>query len=129
MTVLTFTQTSVEPHATGVYMAFPTTAELKPIYRGLKTLVNSSHTKVGITTDSFAVREREYMKTFGREVRFVRLVALNPPDLAPFESVLLREMRARYPRVGHAREWFDTTARGEIAALVLELAASRQRGV
>ena len=110
-------------------MAFPTTERLKPIYRSLKTQVNSSHTKVGITTDSFAVREREYKETFGGEVKFVRLVAIASSELATFEALLLREMHARYRNVGHAREWFDTDAREEIAALVLQLAAAHQNGI
>jgi hypothetical protein len=118
-----------EPNATGVYMAFPTTDRLKPIYRDLKTHVNSSHTKVGVTTDSFSVREREYKRTFGGEVEFVRLVALRPEDLPTFEDLLLNEMRKRYRNVGNAREWFETTARAEIALLVTQLASQFQHGV
>lgn len=107
--------------ATGVYMAFPTTSVLKPIYRKLKTQVNDRHTKVGITIDSFAVREREYKKTFGGEVEFVPLAEVPAQLLAAIESKVLEELCARFQRVGHAREWFSTTEREVVAEIVLSV--------
>jgi hypothetical protein len=105
--------------STGVYMAYPTTSVLKPIYRKLKTQVNDQHTKVGITTDSFATREREYRNTFQGEVVFVPLAEAPASRLNKIEALLLVELSAKYQRVGHAQEWFDTTDRDEISRIVL----------
>ena len=105
--------------STGVYMAYPTASELKPIYRKLKTQVNNQHTKVGITTDSFAIRGREYRNTFQGEVVFTPLVEVPAGRLADIETLLLVELCSRYQRVGRAREWFDTTDREEISKLVI----------
>jgi len=113
--------TRVNLSSTGVYMAYPTTAVLKPIYRKLKTQVNDQHTKVGITTDSFAIRGREYRNTFQGEVVFAPLVEAPASRLAEIEALLLTELCSRYQRVGRAREWFDTTDRKEIQALVIAI--------
>lgn len=100
-------------------MAYPTTSVLKPIYRKLKTQVNDQHTKVGITTDSFAIREREYKNTFQGEVVFVPLAEAPATRLAEIENLLLVELKSRYQRVGQAREWFNTTDRDEISKIAL----------
>lgn len=111
----------IGPQCVGVYMAYPTTEQLKPIYRKLKTLVNNSHTKVGITTQSFAAREREYQNTFNREVVFIRLAEV-PVHLIPeIESAVLARLCSRYATVGRAREWFDTMDRESVRAEVLSV--------
>jgi hypothetical protein len=109
--------------ATGIYIAYPTTQVLKPIYRKLKTQVNSAHTKVGITTGRFSTREQEYMRTFNGEVRFVPIVAVPALQLRAIEHVILSEMRSRYAPVGRAREWFDTTEHEAIIQLVEAIAS------
>ena len=111
----------VHRSSTGVYLAYPTTSVLKPIYRKLKTQVNDQHTKVGITIDSFAIREREYRNTFQNELVFVPLVEAPANRLPEIEKLLLVELRSRYSRVGKAREWFDSTDRNEIAKVVLSV--------
>ena len=107
--------------STGVYMAYPTTSVLKPIYRKLKTQVNDQHTKVGITTDSFAIREREYRNTFQGEVVFTPLAEVPASRLAEIEKLLLVKLCSRYQRVGRAREWFNTTDREEISRIVVAI--------
>jgi hypothetical protein len=112
-------ETTIQSHAIGVYLAYPTAPVLKPIYRKLKTQVNDEHTKVGVTRVSFAVREREYKNTFQQEVKFVRLVEVPAHRLAEVEAAILYELGARYQRVGKAREWFHSKEHTEIAATVL----------
>ncbi len=118
--------TEIGPQCVGVYLAYPTSETLKPIYRKLKTLVNSSHTKVGITTQSFAAREREYQRTFNREVVFVRLAEVPAERLVEIEGAILSALQSRFSRVGRAREWFDTTdresIRAEVSAVIARLA-------
>ena len=117
----------IDRSATGVYIAYPTTEVLKPIYRLLKTQVNSAHTKVGITTDSFAIREREYMRTFHGEVRFVPVIVVPATRLVVVEQALLRELCTRYSRVGRSREWFHTVDRDGIAQLIVEIVQTSAR--
>jgi hypothetical protein len=112
----------ISAYATGIYMAYPTSPELKPIYRGLKTHVNERHTKVGQTRDGFATREREYCRTFGGQVRFVPLVSVQPDKLDDLEGIVLQELMGRFNRVGRAREWFDTAEREVVAEIVLAAA-------
>jgi Holliday junction resolvase len=116
----------VSPKGIGLYMAYPTTAVLKPIYRKLKTLVNDQHTKVGKTRDSFEKRAREYRNTFNREVEFIPLVEVPLESLDAIEAAVLLEIGRRYPRVGRATEWFDTVDRDAIAELVCRVAAQVQ---
>lgn len=106
-------------NATGLYLAYPTTAELKPIYRGLKTCVNDRHTKVGQTRDGFGARGREYARTFSGKVRFLPLVRVSPEKLDDLEGAVLQALMARFERVGRAREWFDTADREAVAEIVL----------
>ncbi len=123
-------RSDIHPQAVGVYLAYPTSETLKPIYRKLKTHVNSEHTKVGITSLSFASREREYKNTFQREVEFIRLAEVPVDRLAEVEAAVLLELGTRYARVGRAREWFQTKDREAIEAAVLEVVARvLQRGV
>lgn len=70
----------------GIYLAYPTTPELKPIYPCYKTLVNGEHTKLGIARRSFQDRERQYIRTFqGRfySIPFCRWPRLTCPNLRP----------------------------------------------
>lgn len=105
--------------ATGLYLAYPTSPELKPIYRGLKTYVNDRHTKVGKTRDGFGPRGREYARTFSGEVRFIPLVRVSPEKLDQLEGAVLQALMARFSRVGRAREWFETADREAVAEIVL----------
>lgn len=105
-------------HACGIYMAYPTSAVLKPTYRGHKTLVNHEHTKVGITISSFAARESEYMRTFGGEIAFFPLLIATPEQLPVIEMSILVKLRALFPLSGTAKEWFKTTERESIAEIV-----------
>jgi hypothetical protein len=111
--------------ATGIYMVFPTSEALRPIYRGYKTHVNHRHTKVGIASTSFAARQRSYAGTFGPEVEFVPLVAVARHRLRSVEQQILESLSRRFRRVGDAREWFDTCDRELIASLVLDAVQSQ----
>lgn len=109
---------SIPGTASGVYLAYPTVATLKPTYRGHKTMVNLEHTKVGIATTSFIARENEYIATFQHEVAFFPLLELSSTELPTFENKLLAELCKSYQRSGTAREWFRTVERQAIAELV-----------
>lgn len=108
----------IDKRSTGVYIAFPTTAELKPTYRGHKSQVNNRHTKVGITIKSFESREREYRVTFGGEVEFIPLVEVPSEQLKELEKVLLMKVREHYRTVGSTKEWFDTDDRKTLMVIV-----------
>ena len=109
----------ISPHAIGVYMAYPTSDVLKPIYRLLKTQVNSAHTKVGITVKSFGEREREYRRTFQNEVTFVRVGAVPLALIPVVEAAILADLGGCYSRVGKAREWFECADREAVLHRVL----------
>jgi hypothetical protein len=107
--------------STGVYIAYPTSVELKPIYRGYKTIVNSEHTKVGIAQRSFESREHGYVAVFQSEVKFFPILELPATQLPEFKAQLIAHLRSKYSRSGPAREWFHTTERQAIAELVWSL--------
>lgn len=117
----------INPHSTGVYLAYPTTEELKPTYPGHKTLVNLEHTKVGITVSSFRSRWSEYKRTFKGEVAFHPLFEMSAAQLFIYESRLLGQMCRRFRKSGSAHEWFFTpehaSEREKIVALALSLQA------
>ena len=112
---------SISKTSTGVYIAYPTSLQLKPIYRGYKTVVNSEHTKIGIAQRSFESREYGYMAAFQSEVKFFPILELPASQLAEFEAELIAHLRSKYSRSGAAREWFHTTERQAIAELVWSL--------
>lgn len=106
--------------STGIYIAYPTSPVLKPIYRNYKTMVNDRHTKVGIAQDSFTARKSSYLKTFDGEVEFICVASRPKSELKKMEDTILSRLCSKYLRVGHAREWFETTERDNVIALVLE---------
>ena len=115
---------SIPGHAAGVYIAHPTSVELKSTCRyRTRTLVNHEHTKVGIT-QNFVLRENEYMNHFQCYVAFFPILQLHE-NMLQFEARLLTELCRRYPRSGTASEWFRTTERQQIADIVWELARSQ----
>ncbi|MEA1051904.1 hypothetical protein U5801_19135 [Lamprobacter modestohalophilus] len=121
-------QASNNPHrttcrweCTGLYIAFPTSPTLKPIYAGYKTLVNNQHTKVGIARDSFMARKQSYVGTFEGEVEFWPIVEVAREQLKGVEDQLLARLSQRYTKVGRAREWFNTTDRAEIRLMIQRL--------
>lgn len=108
----------ISKQSTGVYIAYPTSSELKPTYRGHKSQVNNRHTKVGITVKSFESREREYRVTFGGEVEFIPLVEVPAVKLKELEKVLIMKVREHFQTVGSTKEWFDTDDRETLMAIV-----------
>ena len=105
---------------TGIYIAYPTTSELKSIYKpkNYKTMVNEQHTKVGIAKDSFNSRGKGYYGNFDNEVEFIPLVIINVNHLEQTEKVILSEIKTEFTRVGRAREWFNTNNRKRIIEIV-----------
>lgn len=105
---------------TGIYIAYPTTSELKSIYKSknYKTMVNSQHTKVGIAKDSFNSRSKGYYGNFDNEVDFIPLVIIDVKHLGHIEKIILSEINAEFSKVGRAREWFDTTNRKRVTEIV-----------
>lgn len=112
----------------GIYLAYPTTPELKPIYPCYKTLVNGEHTKLGIARRSFQDRERQYIRTFQGEVLFHPVLQMAPAHLSEFEARVLAQLTPRYPKSGRAREWFHTAERQAIAELVMLVCKEFQPG-
>jgi len=103
----------------GVYIAFPTSETLKPIYRGAKTQVNCFHTKIGISKVSFLNRRSRYMNTFHGELVFTPLVKLLPVNMSSVEKKILQRLKLmNYNRVGNAREWFNTNDRKEVVNII-----------
>jgi hypothetical protein len=111
----------LNPFSTGIYIAYPTSPILRPIYRGYKTLVNDQHTKVGIARRSFAEREKNYFVSFNKEVVFRPILELPREQLRNIERALIAELRNHHARVGRAREWFDTTDRDSLAQLIINI--------
>jgi hypothetical protein len=87
----------------GIYIAYPTTSELKPIYEGYKTRVNNSHTKVGKTVKSFLDREENYQTTFKNEVEFHPVVILKKVEDLDVEKDVINVLKVKYKKVGFAR--------------------------
>jgi len=96
---------------TGIYIAYPTTPELKSIYRpkSYKTMVNERHTKAGIAKESFGSREKGYVDNFDGEVVFRPIAVIAVENLKPAEDVVLSALKAEFKRVGRSREWFATS--------------------
>ena len=117
------TRKSAKGHPIGVYLAYPTTSQLKRIDRNLKTHVNRCHTKVGKTSSSFKTRQAYYDKVFGGQIRFEPLVEVPRERMVEVEQNVLHKMGLRYSRVGHAREWFDTDDRETVASIVRDAVA------
>ena len=115
---MTIDNISPDSEFTGIYLAFPTTSELKRTYRNHTSMVNDQHTKVGITVKSFRERSSEYNRTFGGEVKFVPLLAMKPDDLAEIEKIILSTLKSEFSTVGRTREWFDTKDRKRIIEII-----------
>lgn len=109
--------------ATSVYVAFPTSCELVPIYPGYTTLVSSDHAKVGIAMKSFESRKVQYRRTFQSGVSFFPILELPSSELRAFESRFLPILCERFHRSGRAREWFRTVDRQGIAEVVWQMHA------
>ena len=106
---------------TGIYIAIPTSAVLKSIYRAqnYKTEVNNEHLKIGITKDSFQSRSKCYYDNFDNEVEFIPLVAINRDVLKEVEAKVLAQIKIEFNRVGRAREWFDTNDKQRIIKILI----------
>lgn len=111
----------VDWNATGIYIAYPTSPTLKPIYRGYTTKVNNQHTKVGIARDSFSARKNSYTGTFDGEVVFLPVAVIDAEHLESIEQVILAKLCERFRRVGRAREWFDTADRETFLRVINEV--------
>ena len=106
----------------GIYIAYPTTSELKPIYKGYKTRVNNNHIKVGKCENGFLDREKDYQGTFHNEVEFHPIVILNTVDnVITLEKLLVPVIKERYKRVGFAREWFDTDDHESVIKIIVDV--------
>ena len=105
----------------GIYMAYPTSEILKPIYRGYKTKVNRHHTKVGRSKDPLSTRAGHYKNTFDGEVVFEPLANFEIHDLEQIESAIKAKLRTEFRNVGRAREWFDTSDHETVRSMVMEV--------
>ena len=106
---------------TGIYIARPTSAVLKSIYRAknYKTKVNKEHLKIGITKDSFQSRSKCYYDNFDDEVEFIPLVAINRDVLKDVENKVLIQIKEEFKTVGKAREWFNTNDKNRIISILM----------
>ncbi len=107
---------------TGIYIAYPTSSVMKSIYRQKNyiTKVNHLHTKIGIARDSFAARRMGYVRNFDGEVKFLPIVHIEGGHLKEAEKAVIAAIRAKYNRVGKAREWFDTSDRERVKEIVFK---------
>jgi hypothetical protein len=105
----------------GIYIAYPTSSEFKPIYYKFKTKVNNNHTKVGKCENGFLGREKNYQKTFDNEVEFHPIVILNTKEDVQIEKELIQVLKERYKRVGFAREWFDTDDHESVIKIIVDV--------
>ena len=108
---------------TGIYISYPTSTELKSIYRpkNYKTMVSSKHTKVGIAKDCFEARSKGYYSNFDNEVIFTPLAIIQDISaLIVVEQFVLSQIRSEFTRVGRAREWFNTDNHKRIKEIVAQ---------
>jgi len=106
---------------TGIYIAYPTSPELKSIYRpkNYKTKVNNQHTKVGIAKDNFNSRKKDYLANFDNEVEFYPIVLVEIEHIDYAESLVISAIKLEFKKVGRAREWFDTSNRQRVSEIIL----------
>ena len=81
-------------------------------------MVNDQHTKVGIAKDSLGARKRSYLKTFDNEVEFIPVAVVDQEVLQVIERRIIRELRSRFSKVGRSREWFYTSDRQKVIAII-----------
>ena len=105
---------------TGLYMAYPTTSELKPIANGYQTMVNDQHTNIGMTTVSFSDRKQGYLDTFDGEVEFIPLVEVPADQVKQLRDEILLELGKRFTRAGNSTQWFETNQRDEFSRIALQ---------
>jgi len=107
----------------GIYIVYPTSSELKSIYRAknYKTKVNNQHTKIGITKDSFGHREGAYLNNFDKEVIFLPIAVINTEYLDNTEKIIKLALCEIYSRVGWSREWFHATDRKAFINIILNV--------
>ena len=105
----------------GIYSAYPTTSELKPIFKGFKTKVNNNHTKVGKCEIGFLGREKNYQTTFDKEVEFHPVVILKKVEDLDVEKDVINVLKERYKKVGFAKEWFDTDDHESVIKIIVDV--------
>ena len=105
----------------GIYIAYPTSSELKPIYYKFKTKVNNNHTKVGKCEIGFLGREKNYQKTFDKEVEFHPIVILKKVEDLDVEKDVIDVLKEKYKKVGFAIEWFDTNDHESVIKIIVDV--------
>jgi hypothetical protein len=106
--------------STGIYIVYPTSPTLKSIYRAkhYKTKVNDQHIKVGIAKESFRSRKSGYLGNFDSEVEFLPFILMRQEFLENAERKVIAAIRTKFSRVGHSREWFNTSNIQEITKII-----------
>ena len=105
----------------GIYIAYPTSSEFKPIYYKFKTKVNNNHTKVGKCENGFLGREKNYQKTFDKEVEFHPIVILKKVEDLDVEKDVIDVLKEKYKKVGFALEWFDTNDHESVIKIIVDV--------
>ena len=119
-------------HASGIYMAYPTSLIMKSIWRqnpprkDYEAKVNYRHTKVG-QARHFGRRARDYLKNFDGQIRFVPICAVNLEELDYLELLVTTAMYAEFPVVPKTREWYVTTDRERVREIVLSVLGKPDR--
>lgn len=111
----------INMNGTGIYIAYPTSPILKQIYRGYIAEVNNTHTKVGITKDSFYARKNSYIDTFDGEIEFVPIAEVKQEILKEVEQEMLGKLSQYFRKIGRTREWFNTDDREMILKVISEV--------
>lgn len=112
---------SMDLNATGIYIAYPTTSTLKPIYRGYKTMVNNQHTKVGMAQDSFRSRRNGYLITFNGEIDFIPVAKISLDILPQIEKIVISSVAKQYEKIGRSQEWFATSDHQSVIGIILRI--------
>ena len=107
----------------GIYLAHPTSPELKSIYKAkdYKTKVNNQHTKIGKADSSFAKAMSRYRSSFDGEIKFIPIASMDKQALGIVEDAIKVEMNSRFKRLGRSREWFDTDDRKQVRDVILQV--------
>ncbi len=123
------TRPQISMSATGLYIAYLTTAELKPTTRGSGTLVNNRHTNVGSTSRSFAERRAGYESDFGTEFRFEPVLELPPHEIVAVHNAVLSAIATRFNRLDGTRNWFETDDRVAIRVIITSVVGGASQHV
>lgn len=101
--------------AKGLYLTFSTSP------------IAAQHTKIGYAGKGFAERAQQYRSMFNNQLEFWPIIELPTYQLRGMELLVMDAMYERYEGVMRRRsgEWFVTSDRQAVKALVIEVVTDR----